>query len=258
MRKRNIRAIIIFLIFYVAFGVYLTLNQEKFAYYPLPQDFESCANFVTAEKVNYQGTRMYINLLEDRPTAVLYHGNAGSACDRKTYADIFSQAGYGYIIVEYAGFSNDMQAPAHALLKQNAEQVVSYLDINNISPVVVVGESIGTGVATHHVSLSPPHKLILISPFTDLKAVARNRFWFYPTSILVDNAFNNLANLTDSTVETLIIHGTEDDIIPFELGEELFQSLSAKKKIIPINGAGHNNLFLYEQTYSAINDFLAY
>ncbi len=258
MRKRNIRALGILVGLYIAFGLYLALIQEKIVYYPFPQDFESCAGFASAEKVNYRGTRMYTNTVEGRPTVVLYHGNAGSACDRKFYADMFSQAGYGYVIVEYAGYSNDIRRPSHDLLKEDVKHVVSYLETNSISSVVVVGESIGTGAAAYHVSLSPPHKLLLISPFTDLQAVARTRFWFYPTGILVDNAFNNVANLSTSTTDTLILHGTEDDIIPFRLGDELFQSLHAQKKLVPIEGAGHNDLFVYEETRRAINEFLVH
>jgi len=256
MRKRSIRALGIFAVFYVIFGIYLTLNQEKVVYHPFPQDFTGCEKFSEAEKVTYQDTRMYVNLVEDKPTVVLYHGNAGSACGRKFYADIFSQAGLGYVIVEYTGYSNDAQEPSHELLKRNVAQVVAYLDENEISPVFVVGESIGTGAASYHTSLKAPEKLLLISPFTDLEAIAKNRFWFYPTSILVDNAFNNVTALDNYSGETMIIHGTSDNIIPYKLGNRLFQSLPGNKKIISVEGAGHNDLFTYESTYQAIKEFL--
>lgn len=256
MRKRNIRALIIFAIFYVAFGVYLTLNQEKVTYHPFAQDFSSCDGFIEAEKVSYQDTRMYVKLIEDKPTVVLYHGNAGSACDRKFYANIFSQAGLGYAIVEYAGYSNDTREPSHELLKRDVEHVVDYLEENQISPVFVAGESIGTGAASYHTYLEAPERLLLVSPFTDLRAIAKNRFWFYPTSILVNNAFDNVTALQNYSGKTVVIHGTADDIIPYKLGDRLFQSLGGDKVLAPIEGAGHNNLFTYEETYQKINEFL--
>lgn len=256
MRTRNIIALGLFVVFYIAFGIYLTAHQEGIIYRPSSQDFHSCAAFATAEKVTYQGTRMYVELVDEAPTVMLYHGNAGSACDRHIYADIFSRAGLGYVIVEYAGYSNDTRVPSHKLLQQDVRHVIAYLDESEISPVYVVGESIGTGVASYHASLQSPEKVLLISPFTDLQAIAAERFWFYPTSLLVDNAFDNEATLQNYSGEIKIIHGTADDIIPYKLGDGLFQSLGGDKILVPIEGAGHNNLFTYEEMYQAIHGFL--
>ena len=256
MSKRNQRALGIMITFYVLFGSYLTWQQEKIVYRPFPQEFATCENFNAATKVTHNGTRMYADLTEGQPTAVLYHGNAGSACDRNIYADIFTRAGLGYLIVEYAGYSNDPRTPSHDLVKQDVEHVVSYLREQNLTPIIVVGESIGTGAAAYHTALETPDKLLLISPFTDLKAVARGRFWLYPTNLLVDNAFNNVLALQHYPGPTLIIHGTADTIIPYRLGAELYQSLPGEKELLSINGASHNDLFLYPDMYQGMHDFL--
>ncbi len=198
---------------------------------------------------------MYVKDTE-KPTVVLYHGNAGSACDRSFYAKIFTQAGYGYIIVEYAGYSNDTQTPSHRLIKRDVENVVALIREKSISDVTVVGESIGTRLASYHASVAPPERLLLISPFTDLVAVARERFWFYPTSLLVNNAFDNVTFLPNYTNLTMIIHGDADRIIPHTLGHELHNSLTGPKAFITIAGAGHNDLFIYPEIYTAIDEFL--
>jgi pimeloyl-ACP methyl ester carboxylesterase len=255
MSQRNKIAIGIFLFFYVGFGAFLTLKQESVIYLPFPQDFADCPAFATAEKVSHEGTRMYISDL-DKPVVVLYHGNAGSACDRYFYADLFSQAGYGYVLVEYAGYSNDPRPTTHALVKQDVQNVITYLDAKNVTSVTVVGESIGTGVAAYHTALAPPDKLLLISPFTNLAEIARQRFWFYPTSLLVNNAFDNTKNLHDYRGHTTIIHGSQDNIIPYKLGKKLHESLSSEKQFVTISDAGHNDLFRFAATYSAISKFL--
>lgn len=256
MRKRNIIALSIFVIFYISFGVFLTLKQESVVYHPFPQDFDSCSDFSSAEKIEHHDTRMYVKD-STKPTIVLYHGNAGSACDRYFYANLFSQAGYGYIVVEYAGYSNDTKDPTHNLLKQDVENVISYIKENGIDSPIIVGESIGTGLASYHTSPAPPARLLLISPFTDLADVASNRFWFYPTSLLVDNAFDNVSNLKNYSGETTIIHGAEDSIIPYKLGSKLHQSLSGNSQLITIEAAGHNDLFTKPSTYEALNNFLS-
>jgi uncharacterized protein len=255
MSKRNKIALAIFAILYISFGALMTLYQEDIVYYPNSQDFKSCADFQSAEHTDYNGTRMYVSDLH-KPVAILYHGNAGSACDRSFYADMFTQAGYGYIIVEYAGYSADSQKPSHNSIKQNVHDVLEYLQEKNISNISVVGESIGTGVASYHASLRSPEKLLLLSPFTDLVDVAKNRFWFYPTSVLVNNAFDNTTSLKEYRNPVTIIHGNNDTIIPFELGKELFDSLKTEKQLVIIEGAGHNDLFFYPETYTAITNFL--
>lgn len=256
MKKQNIIALSLFAIFYISFGFLLYLNQERIVYQPFPQDFGSCERFAEADKVTLNGTRMYVHGT-NKPTVVLYHGNAGSACDRDLYAHLFTQAGYGYVIVEYAGYSNDSRTPTHNLIKEDVRNVIKHLNSEDISNISIVGESIGTGAASYHTSLQVPEKLILISPFTDLHDIARNRFWFYPTSLLVDNAFDNQAALQNYKGEVLIIHGNNDSIIPFKLGKELYNELLAEKEFITINEAGHNNLFSYQQTHAAIQEFLA-
>ena len=255
MRRQSKIALVIFGIFYISFGAFLAIFQESIVYYPNSQDFRSCADFQNAEKVDYKDTRMYIKDTE-KPTIVLYHGNAGSACDRSFYADIFTQAGYGYIIVEYAGYSNDSQKPSHELIKYDVQNVLAYINENHISRITVVGESIGTGIASYHASLQSPDKLLLISPFTTLADMAKKRFWFYPTSVLVNNAFDNTVALKQYRNPITIIHGNKDSIIPLKLGQKLFDSLQTEKKFVIIDGGGHNDLFLYPETYTTITNFL--
>jgi len=258
MQTRNIVALGLFGIFYVVFGVYLTLNQARVVYYPNNQDFYDCPALREASMVVASGTRLYTNVLAGQPTAVLYHGNAGSACDRAVYARLFTAAGYGYVLVEYAGYSNDPLPPSHARIKQDVRHVIDWLAEQGItaSDTVVVGESIGTGVAAYHTQLAPPASLVLIAPFTSLVAVARTRFWFYPTTIMVDNAFDNVTALKGYAGRTLIIHGEQDNIIPYALGQQLFDSLESEKTFQTITGAGHNDLFLHTKTYTAISEFL--
>jgi pimeloyl-ACP methyl ester carboxylesterase len=142
-------------------------------------------------------------------------------------------------------------------VKQDVQNVISFLKSRQITEVSIVGESIGTGVAAYHTSIAPPKKLLLLAPFTDLASVAKNRFWFYPTSLLVNNAFDNVQNLQNYRGHTTIIHGNQDNIIPYKLGTKLYESLNSEKHLVTIPAAGHNDLFRFETTYTAISEFLA-
>ncbi len=254
--KRNGKVLLFFLVFYISFGAYLTYSQEQFVYQPYPQDFASCTEFSFAEKINYLGTRMYFK--DNGPRlVVLYHGNAGSACDRIYLAELFEQAGYSYLLPEYAGYSNDLIKPSHKLLKKDVENVVLFLGERNFTEVVVVGESLGSSFAAYHTFLAPPHKLLLITSFTNLTDIARNAFWFYPVSILVKDLFDNARLLEDFQGSVLLLHGEKDNLIPLKLGQKLFAELEvSRKEIIIIPSAGHNDLFWFPKTAQTILDFL--
>jgi len=256
MKKRNLVAIGIFLIFYISFGAFLTFNQEQLVYQPGLGNFANCQAFAEAEKVQYAGTRMYVSGTE-KPVVILYHGNAGTACNRAFYAALFADTGYDYVVVEYAGYSDDPRTPTHDLIKQDVKNVIAWLASENITDVTLVGESIGAGVASYHTSLAPPAKLLLITPFTDLAAVAKQRFWFYPTSLLVENAYDNVANLATYSGPTYIIHGKKDRLIPYPLGRELYETLQGDKTFETIEAAGHNDLFNSPETVGAIQTFLS-
>lgn len=255
MQKRNRIALIGFAIFYIAFGLLLTFKQEALIYQPWPQDFLACTALDTAEKITFNGTRLYVKDTH-LPTAVLYHGNAGAACDRAWYTELFRAAGYGYVLVEYAGYSNDARAPSHQLILADVKNVIAFLSDRQVTKVAVVGESIGTGPAAYHASLAAPQKLLLILPFTNLAALAKNQFWFYPTSLLVDNAYDNVSALTNYEGEVQIIHGEKDTLIPLSQAQALYDSLGTKKAIHIVSGVGHNDLFMDQTASERIIQFL--
>jgi esterase/lipase len=257
MKKKDKIAINIFILFYLIFGFYLVTNQEKIIYLPSgEQDFKSCTSFLKAQKVDYKGTRMYVRSGTDA-TVVLYHGNAGSACDRYFYVENFIPEKYGYIVVEYAGYSNDDKIVTHDLIKKDVENVISYINNKEIKNIIVVGESIGTGPASYHAFLEKPKKILLISPFASLKDVAGRKFWFYPVSFLVDNAFDNIKFLSKYSGPVLIVHGDKDKIISQKSGLRLYKSLVSKeKKFVSIKGFGHNDLFNASTTFKVVYSFL--
>jgi pimeloyl-ACP methyl ester carboxylesterase len=166
------------------------------------------------------------------------------------------KAGYDFIIVEYAGYSNDPTPTGHARTKSDVINVIDFLAEHVVSDVTVVGESLGTGVASYHTSIAPPEKILLISPFTNLTDMARDRFWFYPTSLLVDNAFDNVKNLSNYRGQVTIIHGGKDNLSPLELSQELYDSIQTEKEFILVEQAGHNDLFWHNEAFVGLNDFL--
>lgn len=254
--------LLILVLVYIGFGAYLFLFERSIIYYPdypSKSDFYNCPAFKDSETIDIEGTRGYFKHVSDN-IAVVYHGNAGSACDRDYLKSIFINARYSYLFVEYSGYGGDGKKPSRDLLLKDAENIVSFLKTKRYSKTVIITESIGAGVASYHAFLMPPDKMLFISPFDSIVNVAKNKFPIYPFSLLERFAtenYDNIPLLKNYKGELTIVHGTNDDIIPFKRGKALYENVPTQSKnFIPVSGAGHNDIYNFEETQKAISDFL--
>mmetsp|Transcript_30479 Transcript_30479/g.61808 ORF Transcript_30479/g.61808 Transcript_30479/m.61808 type:complete len:160 (+) Transcript_30479:132-611(+) len=114
------------------------------------------------------------------------------------------------------------------------------------SKVILFGQSIGGGVAVEMALRSFGTKLILLSPFLSVQAMAKSAFpvvrpGLWLVSWLVKDKFDNEAKAGRVPVPTLVIHGTEDGIVPFVQGKEMAAKLGCP--LVEVRGGGHNDLF---------------
>ena len=125
---------------------------------------------------------------------------------------------------------------------------------------MLFAESIGSGVASYHATLTPIDKMLFIAPFDSLINVAKTKFPVYPMFLLEKFSkenYNNLALLRGYKGTLKIIHGAKDKIIPFKHGRALFENTNiSNKEFIVIDGAGHNDIYNFEKTWKSISDFL--
>jgi len=249
------------LLVYLGFGALIFFSHRSLIYYPnlIQSDFYHCPAFDDSQKINANGTRAYYKHTSDR-IVVVYNGNAGSACDRSYLKDIFGENKYSYLFVEYAGYGGDDQKPSRELLFNDAENIVSFLKAKNYTETLLVAESIGSGVASYHATLTPIDRMLFVAPFDSLLNVAKSKFPFYPMFLLEfvsDENYDNLALLEGYKGELRIIHGATDRVVPLKRGKALFDNTTASnKEFIVIDEAGHNDIYEFENTWKSISEFL--
>jgi len=256
LRSRSGRALLGFLLFYVGFGVFLFFFQERLLYHPPSYTFDTCPLLPEARVERVNGTRLFVEDVSDK-VLVIYQGNAGTVCDRAVYAEAAKEAGWGYILVSYTSYGDGGPRTTHESIRADVRNAVSYLEEKAYTEVRVLGESIGSGVAGYHVTLLPPTALLLITPFDTLENVARHHYWFYPTSLMVQEAYGTAENLREYKGRVTIVHGTDDAVVPYERGKALYESLeTSEKMLVTVEGANHNDLWLYESPEAVIKEFL--
>lgn len=244
---------------YFGFGLILFLFQKRFVYFPDNQDFNSCSSFLESEKLDLNGTRVYYRENGFKNLLILYHGNAGSACDRSFWKKYLESLNFSYLVVEYAGYSNDKRMPSKELLLKDVENVNEFTMGKNFENIVVAGESLGTSMAAYHSTLTSVNKLLLISPFYSLNDIAMRDYWMYPIPLLFTENFNTGAWMKKTkAIKIEILHGVLDEIVPLQNSKKLFDNIETnEKKFIEVDGAHHNDIYNFNKTSENIRRFLS-
>lgn len=137
---------------YCFIGTALYLFQEKMLFFPMGS-FDECPQMhrYDAKAVESSGLRYYIKASKAADAVIIvFHGNAGSACDRIYFFDLLKGLNADIILFEYPGYGGDRIKPGEKIILKKAVELVELIKQNNgkTRPVYLLGESLGTGVAT--------------------------------------------------------------------------------------------------------------
>lgn len=178
------------------------------------------------------------------PLALYFHGSGGSLADRADQIARLRSFGLAVLAIDYRGFGGSSGSPSEAGLILDAEAAYHRAETLGweASRIVVVGQSLGTGVAT---ALAARHRfagLLLDSPFAALVDVAAERHPAFPVGLLMRDRFRSDRIIADVGTSVLFLHGEEDDVVPPHHGARLFALAAQPKLRLTVPGAGHRVL----------------
>jgi len=149
-------------------------------------------------------------------------------------------------LFDYRGYGRSQGKPSEEGLYQDAIGAHDYLTRTRmIRPerIVIFGRSLGASVAGELAAQKPAAGLILESAFASIEAVAKFHYSGLPVHWLLGADFKLIDRLPHLSLPKLIIHGDKDDIIPIELGRQVFEAAMPPKFFYVIAGADHNNTY---------------
>jgi uncharacterized protein len=180
-------------------------------------------------------------------------GNAGNRELRLPLARGLAQRGHDVLLVEYRGYGGNPGRPSEQGLRRDATAAWEHLVArDDVDPgrVVVLGESIGTGVAAGLVgTLAPetgPAGVALRSPFPSLADVAGDHYPFLPVRRLLRERFPVLEDLDRVELPVLVVAGGADSIVATDRSREVADATGARYVEVP--GADHNDRALLDGT----------
>ena len=188
----------------------------------------------------------YVEAQADRPVILWCHGNAGNIINRLENLRELYRIGLSVFIFDYRGYGRSQGRPSEEGLYQDALGAHDYLTRTRMilpERIVLFGRSLGAAVAGELAVQKPAAGLILESSFPSIEAVAKFHYGGVPVHWLLGADFKLIDRLPQLSLLKLIIHGDKDDIIPLELGRQVFEAAKPPKSFYVIPGADHNNTY---------------
>lgn len=174
-----------------------------------------------------------------------FHGNAENIGYGLEHLRQFAKLGVNILAVDYRGYGKSEGSPEEAGVYRDADAAYDYLIQQRhfrAEDIVVYGHSLGGAVAVNLASRRPCGGLIVQSSFTSARAMARRMLLIPLLEYAVKSRFDSLQRIRDVQAPILIVHGTRDEVVPYEMGQQLFAAAPEPKQFYPVAGAGHNNL----------------
>jgi len=258
------RTLKLLLILYVLICVGLYFFQEKLLFFPdrldksykftFTQPFDEI-NIKTKDGKSINGL---LFKTDSAKGLVFYlHGNAGSLANWGEVAKRYTDLHYSVFVLDYPGFGKsegaiESKTQLFGVIQTAYDQMKRLFHEDSI---VVLGYSIGTGLAAYLSATNHPKLLILQAPYYSLTDMMRHTYLFIPT-FLLKYRFQTNAYLQECKMPVVIFHGDRDEVIYYGSSLKLQSEFKTGDTLITLEGQGHNGMTDNPDYISAIQTIL--
>lgn len=192
-----------------------------------------------------------------------FHGNAEDVGLSHRDLDILKKSlKINVLAMEYPGYGiyQDKDGCSAEKIKRDCDYLYRYL-IHEIglqeNDIIIFGRSIGSGPATFLASKHKPGALALMSAYTSVRDIAKQKFGWL--GYLMHSHFDNLKQIQSVQCPTFLVHGRADDLIVYQHSEQLHERCTATHKIILLHEhMTHNDFDYHDDIVKPLQEFIDY
>ena len=223
---------------YLLVLVFVFFYQRNLLYHPFENNYSS-------DQINFSYEEVFIpsshgnNLkgwfhkkdLINKKTLVFFHGNAGDLRNRIYKLNLIKDFDINFLIVAYRGFSGNNGKPTETGLYEDARNTLNWLAKQKIKEdqIIIYGESLGTGISIEVSQNKKFAGIILESPFTSMVDAGKFYYPYLPVSLLLKDRYETIKKLENINSPILVMHGKNDKIVPFFMGQQVFEKANEPK-----------------------------
>jgi fermentation-respiration switch protein FrsA (DUF1100 family) len=200
-------------------------------------------NFAAADGVKLHG--WYVPHESPRAHALILHGNGGNiTAFADTLRILNRRHGLAVLVFDYRGYGKSEGKPSEKGILLDACAARDWLAAKEgiaQSDVVLLGQSLGGGVAVDLAAKDGARGLVLASTFTSLPEAARSHVPWLPVGSLMTMRLDSIKKIKDYHGPLLLSHGDADEVVPYKQGVALLEAAPGPKRMITVPGGKHND-----------------
>ena len=237
MNNIFIKSFFLLILIYFVITVVVYFFQRKLLYHPFsPQitgkglihNFETI-NFKTSDNFELKGWFHLKN--SNKKTILFLHGNAGNLDNRIDKLNFLGNMDINFLIISWRGYSGNPGNPSETGLYKDALGGIEWLNKKGISNdrIILYGESLGTAIATEVAQNENFAGIILEAPFTSMVDMGQKIYPIFPVKFLLKDKYESKNKIKNIKSPILVLHGRKDKIVPFYMGEKIFEMANNPK-----------------------------
>ncbi|WDE08137.1 alpha/beta fold hydrolase [Thalassomonas viridans] len=186
---------------------------------------------------------------------IYFGGNAEAvAFNAADFARVLSD--FTVYLVNYRGYGGSSGSPNEQGLYSDALAIYDQVSRQHTG-TAVIGRSLGSGIASYLAARRDISRLVLVTPFDSIEAVAQSQFPIYPMKYLLRDKYDSAARSKDIKAKVLLVIAEHDRVIRRARSDKLVEAFAPlKPQVEIIKNADHNDISQYPKYYQVIESFL--
>ena len=256
--------IVLVAVVFVGISLALYLLQTRMIFFPQPtapinqSRYAAHAIHVQNGDVTLSGWFFNNGIDAAHPLIIYYGGNAEDVT--LNFDDLDRFATRSFLFMNYRGYGASQGRPSETALLDDALVIMDHVLAGAVvdpAHVVLMGRSLGSGVAVHVAAHRPVGGLILVTPYDSLVNVAKAHYPVFPVGWLLKHRFDSASLAPRIHAPALFLTAVNDQVVPPRFPKALERQWGGPTTAVAVAGADHNSIDTAPAYWAAVNAFLA-